>query len=63
MRRLDGMRAAARAELLPPGPGAGDAYDAFSLALPGDAKIRYLDEKAPAVRTALGEAAEVWDDA
>jgi hypothetical protein len=57
------MRAVARAELLSPGLGAGDEYDAFSLALPGDAKIRYLDEKAPAVRTALGEAAEVWDDA
>lgn len=63
VRRLGAMRAAARAGLLPPGPAAGDDYDDFALALPGNAKLRYLEEKRPAIREALGQAAEVWDDA
>ncbi|GIK96272.1 MAG: hypothetical protein BroJett029_04810 [Alphaproteobacteria bacterium] len=62
VRRLDAMREAARAGLLLPGPAAGDDYDDFALALPGNAKLRYLEEKAPAIREALGQAAAVWDD-
>jgi hypothetical protein len=62
-RRLGAMRAAAAMGILLPGPSAGSDYDQFSFALPGDAKVRYIREKAPAVRAALGDAASVWDDA
>jgi ATP-dependent helicase/DNAse subunit B len=61
--RLEAMRAAAANGLLLPGPEAGDAYDDYSFALPGDAKERYIREKAPLVIAALGEAANVWQDA
>lgn len=61
-RRLNDMRQAAARGLLLPGPAAEDKYDDFSFALPGDAKERYLRDKKPSVRAALGEAAAVWDD-
>jgi hypothetical protein len=61
--RLGAMRAAAAMGLLVPGPSAGSDYDQFSFALPGDAKVRYIREKAPGIRAALGDAALVWDDA
>jgi hypothetical protein len=61
-RRLAAMREAVRAGLLLPGPGAGDDYDDYSFALPGDAKIRYLTEKGGEVIKAMGAAAEVWGD-
>ena len=62
-RRLARMREIAAAGLLLPGPDAGSDYDQHSFALPGDAKVRYIRDKAPAVRATLGEAALVWDDA
>jgi hypothetical protein len=62
-RRLEMMRATAADGLLLPGPTAGSDYDEYSFALPGDAKVRYIREKAPAVRAALGDAAAVWEDA
>lgn len=61
-RRLDAMRAAAAGGLLVPGPSAGDDYDDYSFALPGDAKERYIREKAASVAVLLGEASLVWAD-
>ena len=61
-RRLGLMREMAAKGYLLPGPNAGSDFDEYSFALPGDAKVRYIREKAPAVRAALGEAALVWDD-
>ncbi len=62
-RRLEMMRAMAANGFLLPGPDAGSNFDQYSFALPGDAKVRYIREKAPAVRAALGDAASVWEDA
>lgn len=61
--RLTAMRAAAEAGFLLPGPAAGSEYNPTAFALPGDAKERYLNEKALVTRAALGEAAAVWEDA
>jgi RecB family exonuclease len=60
--RLGAMREAARSGLLLPGPNSGSRNNDVSFALPGDAKIRYLEEKQPAILEALGPAAAVWED-
>lgn len=61
--RLEAMRAAAARGLLLPGPDARNDYNELTFALPGDAKVRYLEQKKPAIREALGDAALVWEDA
>jgi RecB family exonuclease len=61
-KRLAAMRAAVANGLLLPGPAAGGDYDDQRFALPGDAKLRYLEEKGAEILKAMGAAADVWGD-